>query len=123
MTASIADLSVVPILLFSAWFVEKLFVSRVAVLPNVLVIVLPYSSDLQNVPQIMLAWLIVDIFVGILMLPLYVSRIRIPTLVYGFVYMLYSMKTVLGIYLGALLDVGAFGTVLGVLLSVGLWYI
>ena len=106
------------------WFAEKHYISRIGILPNLLPVAYILVVDWNSLFVVGQIWLVIGCLIGILGLLAYYQRWSIPAWIHGVAYALYSLKTVVGIYVGILLVSNAtLGFIIGVFIAVLIWWI
>ena len=124
MASFIYEFGVVPLFLFNAWIVEKHFVSRPAVLPNVFVVLVPFATSSSEVPSAVWLWLLPGAIIGGFLFLFYNERTKLPWWFYSALYLFYSMKTIVGFYLASVfLGINAYSVGLGFILSLVAWFV
>jgi|SRR3989338_4304597 len=109
--------------LFVAFFVEKLYVSKIGIIPNIAIIVPQFYASWNLLPDIFRYWLLFGIGFGILGIISYWKSFSIGPL-HEINYLLYSLKTILGLYISILfLGFNIISLVSGIIVSICLWYI
>lgn len=81
-----------------AWFVEKHYIGRTGVLPNVAIIFVILCPYLRITPPIVKLWMIVGLILGSISLIFLLKKATLPSLIYRITYPFYSGKTVIGLY-------------------------
>lgn len=90
-----------------AFVVEKRYVSRYGVLPNILILSVGVMKEWQNLPDLFKNYWILGVIVGIAFLIAYCKKISIPASCYKITYILFGMKNVLSLYI-CFLILGSF---------------
>jgi hypothetical protein len=102
---------------------EKRYVSRVGVLPNILVLGLLAYPIWSETPECVQVYVAIGILFGVHVTEAYLIGTKIRGWVNLLLYRLYDLKSILGIYVTyLLLGVSAATTLVGVMLSAALWY-
>ena len=109
---------------FIAVFVEKYYVSRVGVLPNLLMILFPLMQNFSTLPTIFQGWLGLGVLAGIISLFFYAKDKELPDEIYDITYPFYGLKTILGIYLGInVIAADVSGVSFGIGIAAVIWYV
>jgi len=78
----------------------------------------------DSLPQVIQYWLGIGVIIGVIAIVSYIKKIPLGSrYIYPISYLLYSLKTVLGIYIGILLWDVPNGLYAGIVISVGIWFV
>jgi hypothetical protein len=107
--------------------VEKHYISRTGILPNMFIVLFLLTAKWDSLPVLAQYWLGAGVVIGAVALISYLKILPIPSpfsrFIYRFSYALYSLKTILGIYIGILLfDIpnGLYG---GIPILLAIWFV
>ena len=110
-------------LLFVALFVEKIYVSKIGIIPNLFIIVPLFIKNWSLTPDIFRYWLIVGIILGVIGVISYWKGFSMGFL-HEINYLLYSLKTILGLYVSIiLLEFSTISLIIGICISIYFWYV
>jgi len=85
------------LLTLGAFAVEKYYVNRGTVLPNILVIYFIFRGA-NPLPDVFNYYLLGGLLIGTAMLYFLLQKIELPSWVYGIIYPIYGLKTILAFY-------------------------
>lgn len=80
-----------------AWFVEKIYIERIGVLPNAMAIYFVLNPYWPDIPDPVKYWVYIGIGLGVFALIFLLKKWKFS--LYGITYPFYSGKTIMGIYI------------------------
>ena len=123
---TVENLAAIPLMFFFAVWVEKYYVPRIGILPNLFVVLVSLVPKWDTLPSAIQYWLIIGVIFGVIGILAYmkvIPPIFVHKIFYSLSYLLYSLKTILGIYIGILLWGVPTGLYAGGAISIGIWFI
>lgn len=103
--------------------VEKHYISRTGILPNMFIVLFLLMAKWDSLPVLAQYWLGTGVVIGVVAIISYLKILPLPRFIYGFSYALYSLKTILGIYIGILLFNIPNGLYAGIPILLAIWFV